>query len=94
MTIGKVRYRVRVVKDAQRHRARYAKVDSPDALHGYISPARREIVIEEGSPEQMATTGWYAGLAGDHPDDGRLLARQECFGAGNENETASRSKPS
>lgn len=36
-------------------------------------------------PEQMAATGLYAGLAGDHPDDGRRLARQEAWGAGGEN---------
>lgn len=35
VTIGKVRYRVRVVKDAQRHKAR-AGYESPSDLHGYL----------------------------------------------------------
>lgn len=38
-------------------------------------------------PEQMAWTAWYSGIAGDHPDDGRMLARQECWGAGGEDES-------
>ena len=37
-------------------------------------------------PEQMAATALYAGLAGDHPDDGRRIARQEAWGAGGDNE--------
>ena len=38
-------------------------------------------------PEQMAATAWYSGLKGSHADDGRRLARQECFGAGYQDES-------
>src|SRR5579859_3072472 len=34
----------------------------------------------------MAATAWYAGFAGPEADYGRRIARQECWGAGGENE--------
>ena len=37
-------------------------------------------------PEQMAWTAWYSGLSGGHPDDGRRLARLECWGGGGDHE--------
>ena len=37
-------------------------------------------------PEQMAWTAWYSGLSGEHPDDGRRLARLECWGGGGDHE--------
>ena len=49
--------------------------------------AYEEIRRRSTPPEQMAWTAWYSGLGGDHPDDGRVLARQECWGAGGEDES-------
>ncbi|MSW97972.1 MAG: FAD-binding monooxygenase, partial [Actinobacteria bacterium] len=33
-------------------------------------------------PQNMAATAWYAGLTGDDPNFGRLIAKQESWGAG------------
>ncbi len=33
-------------------------------------------------PQNMAATAWYAGLTGDDPNSGRLIAKQESWGAG------------
>ena len=49
--------------------------------------AYEEIRRQSTPPEQMAATAWYSGLSGDHPDDGRLLARLECWGAAGEDES-------
>ncbi|MFM8560652.1 MAG: FAD-dependent monooxygenase [Solirubrobacterales bacterium] len=46
-----------------------------------------EIRRRSTPPEQMAATAWYSGLTGDHPDDGRLLARLETWGAGGDDES-------
>ena len=46
-----------------------------------------EIRRRSTPPHQMAFTAWYSGLGGRHPDDGRVLARQECWGAGGEDES-------
>ncbi len=49
--------------------------------------AYEEIERQSTPPGQMAATAWYSGLSGDHPDDGRLLARLECWGAGGDDES-------
>jgi 2,4-dichlorophenol 6-monooxygenase len=49
--------------------------------------AYEEIERQSTPPEQMAATAWYSGLSGDHPDDGRLLARLESWGAGGDDES-------
>ena len=49
--------------------------------------AYEEIRRRSTPPEQMAYTAWYSGLGGDAADDGRVLARQECWGTGGENES-------
>ena len=36
---------------------------------------------------QMAATAFYAGFAGPGPDDGRRLARLECWGAGGDDDS-------
>ena len=55
VTLGSTRYKVRVVKDAQRHR-RARGVATPDKLHGYIDPDKQDIVIEEADAETMSAT--------------------------------------
>ncbi len=55
VTIGKVRYRVRVVKDAQRHKAR-AGYESPSDLHGYLDKQRKQIVVRREDTAEMADT--------------------------------------
>ncbi len=59
VTLGKVRYKVRVVKDAQRHRTKYAKIATSDALYGYLVDSTKTIVVESGQPEQMASTALH-----------------------------------
>ncbi len=49
--------------------------------------AYEEIRRRSTPPAQMAYTAWYSGLGGDAADDGRVLARQECWGTGGENES-------
>ncbi len=49
--------------------------------------AYEEIERQSTPPGQMAATAWYSGLSGGHPDDGRLLARLECWGAGGDDES-------
>jgi 2,4-dichlorophenol 6-monooxygenase len=40
-------------------------------------------IYEAGTPPQnMAATAWYAGFVGDDPNYGRLIAKQEAWGAG------------
>lgn len=41
-----------------------------------------EIYARGTPPENMRYSGWYAGLAGPHPDYGREIARIESWGAG------------
>lgn len=53
--LGKARFRVRVVKDARRHRIRAGLADE-GPIHGYVNLAKKVIVIEEGEPEVMAST--------------------------------------
>lgn len=55
VTLGSTRYKVRVVKDAQRHR-RARGVATPDKLHGYIDGERQDIVVEHSDPKTMSTT--------------------------------------
>lgn len=55
VTLGSVRYKVRVVKDAQRHR-RERGIATPDKLYGYIDPERKDIVVEKSDPKTMSTT--------------------------------------
>ena len=55
ITLGSTRYKVRVVKDAQRHR-RLAGLGDEGPIHGYVNLAKKEIVIELAAPEVMAST--------------------------------------
>lgn len=55
VTLGNVRYKVRVVKDAQSHR-RARGIATPDKLHGYIDGERGDIVVEQSDPETMSST--------------------------------------
>lgn len=55
VTLGTTRYKVRVVKDAQRHLAR-AGEPAPVELNGYLHKKRKEIVIEEQDERQMSTS--------------------------------------
>jgi len=55
LTLGKTRYKVRVVKDAQRHR-RERGIATPDKLYGYIDLDLRDIVVEQSDPKTMAGT--------------------------------------
>lgn len=55
VTLGNVRYKVRVVKDAQRHR-RARGIATPDKLYGYIDAERQDIVVEKSDPRTMSTT--------------------------------------
>ena len=49
--------------------------------------AYEEIRRRSTPPGQLAATAWYSGLSGSHPDDGRLLARLETWGAGGDDES-------
>jgi hypothetical protein len=53
--LGDVRYRVRVVKDAQRHR-RERGIATPHSLLGYIDPENEDIVLEQAEPKTMSAT--------------------------------------
>jgi 2,4-dichlorophenol 6-monooxygenase len=44
--------------------------------------AAEEIYAKGTPPENMAATGWYAGLAGDHGGYGREFGRLDAWGAG------------
>ncbi|KRE31366.1 FAD-dependent monooxygenase [Agromyces sp. Soil535] len=41
-----------------------------------------DIYARSAPPQNLAATAWYAGLAGDDPDAGRRIAKQESWGAG------------
>lgn len=57
VTVGRNRYRVRVVQDAQRHAARKDdELAHHGELRGYIDWKNREIIVERGEPEMMAST--------------------------------------
>jgi len=54
--LGKQRYKVRVVKNAQQHAARKDdELAHHGELRGYIDWEHREIVIELDTPERMAS---------------------------------------
>lgn len=55
VTIGRVRYRVRLVRDAQKHKAR-AGYESPHELVGYLDKQRKQIVVRREDPAEMAAT--------------------------------------
>ena len=41
-----------------------------------------DIYAKSAPPEAIAATAWYAGVVGDRPDAGRLIGKQQCWGAG------------
>ncbi len=77
--LGKTRYRVRVVKDAQRHAARKDdELAHHGPLRGYIDWPNREIIVEQGEPEEMASTLLHELLHEAFPflDDDAILAAE------------------
>jgi len=78
VTLGKTRYKVRVVKDAQRHKAK-AGFDSPFELHGYLDKQRKRIVVREDEPEEMASTVLHEMLHALFPylDEDAIAAAEE-----------------
>lgn len=55
----------------QRSMEIYRQVGVADEIYAHGTP-----------PENMAATAWYSGFAGKDPDYGRLIAKQETWGAG------------
>ena len=57
LTLGNYTYRIRVVKDAEKHAARKDdELAHHGALRGYIDWKNREIIVERGEQEMMAST--------------------------------------
>lgn len=57
ITLGKARFKIRRVKSAQEHAAKYCPEQAchKDGIHGYVDFTRKEIVIEISDPYTEAS---------------------------------------